>query len=113
MMELSEYQIAAALIGLPTDICTDDFSYCSPQYHLVLIKQEWEVAITAGSDSHTDSSLNDNLEHLERKLEIADKMRNAEESVHAKQECKDAEANESGDPSAKKIALTIAATQQK
>lgn len=37
MMEVSDYQIAAGLIDLPTEVCTDTFAYTNPRYHLALI----------------------------------------------------------------------------
>lgn len=40
LMEVSDYQIAAALIGLPTEICTENFAYTNPKHHLALIKHE-------------------------------------------------------------------------
>jgi hypothetical protein len=40
MMEVSDYQISAALLGLPTELCTETFAYTAPYNHLALIKHE-------------------------------------------------------------------------
>lgn len=37
MMEVSDHQIAASLLNLPTELCSDTFAYTNPKYHIALI----------------------------------------------------------------------------
>ena len=77
MMELSDCVLAAALIGLPTELCSETFVFTSPKNHLALIQLEKHkpdldktcARVAANLDDSADAQERLNMTQQERDIE--------------------------------------------
>lgn len=77
MMELSDCVLAAALIGLPTELCSETFVFTSPKNHLALIQLEKHkpdldktcARVAANLDASADAQERLNMTQQERDIE--------------------------------------------
>ena len=71
-MELSDYQVAASLLGLPIHITSDLFGFCNPHAHIAFQEYMREQDCDQQNDDALWERLNDERDFVERNEELID-----------------------------------------